>query len=71
MSQLCLMQEVAPLFNANPDGGVFLISSSIAVGNCRDHQVSKLTYPRVLAVLEVAWATVCQDFLSSAWPSNM
>ncbi|KIW46295.1 uncharacterized protein PV06_01975 [Exophiala oligosperma] len=34
MSQLCLMQEVAPLFNANPDGGVFLISSSIAGISC-------------------------------------
>ncbi|KAL2421791.1 hypothetical protein ABEF95_007232 [Exophiala dermatitidis] len=30
MSQLVLMQEAAPIFNANPDGGVFLISSSIA-----------------------------------------
>ncbi|KAL6242049.1 hypothetical protein RBB50_010961 [Rhinocladiella similis] len=34
MSQLCLMQEAAPLFNANPDGGVFLISSSIAAISC-------------------------------------
>lgn len=31
MSQLVLMQEAAPTFNANPDGGVFIISSSIAV----------------------------------------
>ncbi|KAK5051373.1 hypothetical protein LTR84_003025 [Exophiala bonariae] len=30
MSHLVLLQEAAPIFNANPDGGVFLISSSIA-----------------------------------------
>lgn len=30
MSHLQLMQEVAPIFNANPDGGVYLISSSVA-----------------------------------------
>ncbi|KIV88680.1 hypothetical protein, variant [Exophiala mesophila] len=30
MSQLVLMQSALPTFNANPDGGVFLISSSIA-----------------------------------------
>ncbi|KIV78742.1 hypothetical protein PV11_06355 [Exophiala sideris] len=29
MSQLVLMQEALPIFNSNPDGGVFLISSSI------------------------------------------
>ncbi|KAJ4540578.1 hypothetical protein HRR83_007866 [Exophiala dermatitidis] len=34
MSQLVLMQEAAPIFNANPDGGVFLISSSIAGKVC-------------------------------------
>lgn len=31
MSHLQLMQEAAPIFNANPDGGVYLITSSIAV----------------------------------------
>jgi len=30
MSHLQLMQEAAPIFNANPDGGLFLISSSVA-----------------------------------------
>ncbi|TFA98353.1 hypothetical protein CCMA1212_009838 [Trichoderma ghanense] len=30
MSHLQLMQEAAPIFNANPDGGVYLITSSIA-----------------------------------------
>jgi len=30
MSHLQLMQEAAPIFNANPDGGVYLISSSVA-----------------------------------------
>ncbi|KEF53314.1 alcohol dehydrogenase [Exophiala aquamarina CBS 119918] len=30
MSHLVLLQEAAPIFNANPDGGVFLISSSVA-----------------------------------------
>ncbi|PTB63654.1 NAD(P)-binding protein [Trichoderma citrinoviride] len=30
MSHLHLMQEAAPIFNANPDGGVYLITSSIA-----------------------------------------
>ena len=30
MSHLQLMQEVAPIFNSNPDGGVYLISSSVA-----------------------------------------
>jgi NAD(P)-dependent dehydrogenase (short-subunit alcohol dehydrogenase family) len=30
MSLLQLMQEVAPIFNSNPDGGVYLISSSVA-----------------------------------------
>lgn len=31
MSHLQLMQEAAPIFNANPEGGVYLITSSIAV----------------------------------------
>jgi NAD(P)-dependent dehydrogenase (short-subunit alcohol dehydrogenase family) len=31
MSHLQLIQEAAPIFKANPDGGVYLISSSIAV----------------------------------------
>jgi NAD(P)-dependent dehydrogenase (short-subunit alcohol dehydrogenase family) len=30
MSHLQIMQEVAPIFNSNPDGGVYLISSSVA-----------------------------------------
>ncbi|KAK5465194.1 hypothetical protein LTS15_001757 [Exophiala xenobiotica] len=30
MSQLCLMQEAVPIFNANPEGGVFLVCSSVA-----------------------------------------
>ncbi|CZR60146.1 probable dehydrogenases with different specificities (related to short-chain alcohol dehydrogenases) [Phialocephala subalpina] len=30
MSHLQLMQEVVPIFKANPDGGVYLITSSIA-----------------------------------------
>ncbi|KAM0480238.1 hypothetical protein ACHAPX_004065 [Trichoderma viride] len=30
MSHLQLMQEAAPIFNANPEGGVYLITSSIA-----------------------------------------
>ncbi|KAK1238129.1 hypothetical protein MKX08_002708 [Trichoderma sp. CBMAI-0020] len=30
MSHLQLMQEVAPIFNANPEGGVYLITSSIS-----------------------------------------
>ncbi|EXJ77715.1 alcohol dehydrogenase [Capronia epimyces CBS 606.96] len=34
MSQLVLMQEAAPIFNANPDGGVFIISSSVAAKAC-------------------------------------
>ncbi|KIX05059.1 uncharacterized protein Z518_05931 [Rhinocladiella mackenziei CBS 650.93] len=34
MSQLVLMQEAAPIFNANSDGGVFLISSSAAGISC-------------------------------------
>src|ERR1700743_2411770 len=33
MSQLVLMQEAAPIFNANPDGGAFIISSSVAVSH--------------------------------------
>lgn len=31
MSHLQLMQEAAPIFNENPEGGVYLITSSIAV----------------------------------------
>lgn len=31
MPHLQLMQEAAPIFNANPEGGVYLITSSIAV----------------------------------------
>lgn len=31
MSHLQLMQEAALIFNANPEGGVYLITSSIAV----------------------------------------
>jgi len=34
MSQLILMQEAAPIFNANPDGGAFIISSSVAGISC-------------------------------------
>ncbi|EXJ81682.1 hypothetical protein A1O1_07747 [Capronia coronata CBS 617.96] len=34
MSQLVLMQEAAPIFNANPEGGVFIISSSVAGKSC-------------------------------------
>lgn len=34
MSQLCLMQEAVPIFNANPEGGVFLVCSSIAGISC-------------------------------------
>ncbi|KAM0263728.1 hypothetical protein ACHAQJ_001042 [Trichoderma viride] len=30
MSNLQLMQEAAPIFNANPEGGVYLITSSVA-----------------------------------------
>jgi NAD(P)-dependent dehydrogenase (short-subunit alcohol dehydrogenase family) len=30
MSHLQLMQAVGPIFNSNPDGGVYLISSSVA-----------------------------------------
>ncbi|KAL7794286.1 NADP(+)-dependent dehydrogenase [Trichoderma ceciliae] len=30
MSHLQLFQEVAPIFNANPEGGVYLITSSVA-----------------------------------------
>ncbi|EXJ59119.1 alcohol dehydrogenase [Cladophialophora yegresii CBS 114405] len=30
MSHLVLMQQAVPIFNANPDGGAFIISSSIA-----------------------------------------
>jgi NAD(P)-dependent dehydrogenase (short-subunit alcohol dehydrogenase family) len=30
MSHLQLIQEAAPIFNSNPDGGVYLISSSVA-----------------------------------------
>ncbi|KIW67720.1 hypothetical protein PV04_06952 [Phialophora macrospora] len=30
MSHLVLMQQAGPIFNANPDGGVFIISSSVA-----------------------------------------
>ena len=33
MSHLVLMQQAAPVFNANKDGGVFLITSSVSVGN--------------------------------------
>jgi NAD(P)-dependent dehydrogenase (short-subunit alcohol dehydrogenase family) len=39
MSHLVLVQEAAPIFNKNPDGGVFIISSSVAVsipGSVRD-----------------------------------
>lgn len=32
MHHLQLMQEAAPIFNANPDGGVYIITSSVAVG---------------------------------------
>jgi hypothetical protein len=31
MSHLQLMQEAAPIMKANPDGGVYLLASSIAV----------------------------------------
>lgn len=31
MSHLQLMQEAAPIFNANSEGGVYLITSSISV----------------------------------------
>jgi len=34
MSQLVLMQQAAPIFNANPDGGAFIISSSVAGITC-------------------------------------
>ncbi|KIW82562.1 hypothetical protein Z517_05589 [Fonsecaea pedrosoi CBS 271.37] len=34
MSHLVLMQEAAPIFNKNPDGGVFIISSSVAGISC-------------------------------------
>lgn len=33
MSHLVLMQQAAPLFKANDDGGAFLITSSVAVRN--------------------------------------
>lgn len=35
MSHLQLMQEAAPIFNANPEGGVYLITSSIGVSNTK------------------------------------
>lgn len=31
MSHLQLVQEATPIFNANPEGGVYLITSSVAV----------------------------------------
>jgi len=34
MSQLVLMQQAAPIFNENPDGGAFIISSSVAGISC-------------------------------------
>ncbi|KIW91377.1 uncharacterized protein Z519_08273 [Cladophialophora bantiana CBS 173.52] len=34
MSHLVLLQEAAPIFNKNPDGGVFIISSSVAGISC-------------------------------------
>jgi hypothetical protein len=33
MSHLQLMQEAAPIFKANSDGGVYLMTSSVAVSN--------------------------------------
>ncbi|OQV08844.1 hypothetical protein CLAIMM_13059 [Cladophialophora immunda] len=34
MSHLVLLQEAAPIFNKNPDGGAFIISSSVAGISC-------------------------------------
>ncbi|KAJ4673328.1 hypothetical protein HRR95_006179 [Exophiala dermatitidis] len=56
MSQLVLMQEAAPIFNANPDGGVFLISSSIAVSPPGVHSWHLLSSCRGKCVVEAAWA---------------
>jgi hypothetical protein len=37
MSHLQLIQEAAPIFNQNPEGGVYLITSSIAVSKIIMH----------------------------------
>lgn len=36
MQHLHLMQKAAPIFKDNPDGGAYLITSSVAVRRCRD-----------------------------------
>ena len=58
MSHLQLMQEAGPIFNANPDGGVYLITSSVAVR--RDGSVNvgfSLTINRVHIQEGAAWHT--------------
>lgn len=48
------MQAAGPIFNANPDGGVYLISSSIAVRSC-DNPYTLPDASRAEQLAEAAW----------------
>ncbi|OAL19372.1 hypothetical protein AYO22_09916 [Fonsecaea multimorphosa] len=55
MSQLSLMQYAAPIFNNNPDGGVFIITSSISAitvyGSSMGYCVTKAAGLRLMKCL--------------------
>jgi hypothetical protein len=42
MSHVQLLQVAQPIFNANPDGGAYIITSSITVGLTTCHPLSCL-----------------------------
>ena len=58
MSHLVLVQEAGPIFNKNPDGGAFIISSSVAVGETLSALGSDLTLLRAYHKGVAAWVTL-------------